>query len=88
MRLPTTLKEELDSKLHLEISTGRTEFRESESLRVQLNNGFASDDTTHVSEKIVRRYIMPLSYSLSIIIYGIILYYIVSLIIIFLNVEA
>lgn len=45
-----TLEEELDSELHLEISTGqfRREFRESESLRVQLND-FVSDGTTDVS---------------------------------------
>lgn len=45
-----TLEEELDPELHLEISTGqfRREFRESESLRVQLND-FVSDGTTDVS---------------------------------------
>lgn len=69
-----TLEKKLDSELHLEISTEQTEFRESESLRVRLNNGFVSDDTIHVSEKTVRKYIMPLSYLLSIIIYGIISY--------------
>lgn len=47
-----TLEEELESKLHLEISTEQTEFRESESLRVRLNNGFVSDDTTRIGKKL------------------------------------
>lgn len=47
-----TLEEELEPELHLEISTGqfRREFRESESLRVQLND-FVNKGTTDVSEK-------------------------------------
>jgi len=47
-----TLEEELDLELHLEISTGqfRREFRETESLRVQLND-FVNDGTTDVLEK-------------------------------------
>lgn len=47
-----TLEEELEPELHLEISTRqfRREFRESESLRVQLND-FVNKDTTDVSEK-------------------------------------
>lgn len=61
-----TLEEELDPELHLEISTGqfRREFRETESLRVQLND-FVSDGTTDVSKRRETRTCnMPLSYSL------------------------
>jgi len=49
-----TLEEELDLELHLEISTGQLRrvswVRESESLRVQLND-FVSGGTTDISEK-------------------------------------
>lgn len=33
----------------------QAEFRESESLRVQLNDGFVNDGTTDVSEKVARK---------------------------------